>query len=267
MRRLDIYAFVISTLDYGESDLIVSLFSYDHGKIRAIAKGAKRSKHRFVNCLEPFSLIKATVILPKTQGLCMLESACLKKSFSTIPLNPVGFTHACLAGELLELWTKPMDPNQNIFDLYLWILDRIGNSDPEHYARFNLFFQTKILAMSGYSPDWDKCLICATQNKKLHVPLLGLASGDCRICQNHIEPKVSVGTLKTLANVIRWSPKQLMRLNVIRNTLIEGWSIMVELNTRHLGKYPKSYNVLKSLDTTISSAIYNPKKRYSNNIT
>jgi len=45
--------FVLRTLSYGESDLIVTFYSHNFGKLKGIAKGAKRSKKRFANVFEP----------------------------------------------------------------------------------------------------------------------------------------------------------------------------------------------------------------------
>ena len=47
-------AIVLRLLDYGESDRIVTFSTADFGKIRGIAKGARRSRKRFTNALEPF---------------------------------------------------------------------------------------------------------------------------------------------------------------------------------------------------------------------
>src|SRR5512134_3900875 len=50
-------AIVLRARPYGESDRIVSFLTENHGKLTGIAKGAKRSRKRFVNSLEPFSLV------------------------------------------------------------------------------------------------------------------------------------------------------------------------------------------------------------------
>ena len=50
-------AIVLRTWPFGESDKIVSFLTESHGKLTGIAKGAKRSRKRFVNSLEPFSLV------------------------------------------------------------------------------------------------------------------------------------------------------------------------------------------------------------------
>ena len=51
-------AFVLRVLDYGESDRIVTFYTEDFGKLKGIAKGAKRSRRRFANALEPFSCLE-----------------------------------------------------------------------------------------------------------------------------------------------------------------------------------------------------------------
>src|SRR5437762_3399433 len=51
-------AIVLRARSFGESDKIVSFLTENHGKITGIAKGAKRSRRRFVNSLEPFSLVE-----------------------------------------------------------------------------------------------------------------------------------------------------------------------------------------------------------------
>src|ERR671922_221952 len=50
-------AIVLRARPFGESDKIVSLLTESHGKVTGVAKGAKRSRKRFVNSLEPFSLV------------------------------------------------------------------------------------------------------------------------------------------------------------------------------------------------------------------
>ena len=52
------HAIVLRARPYGESDKIVSFLTEDFGKLSGIAKGALRSRRRFVNSLEPFSLVK-----------------------------------------------------------------------------------------------------------------------------------------------------------------------------------------------------------------
>ncbi|MCP4714472.1 MAG: DNA repair protein RecO, partial [Deltaproteobacteria bacterium] len=55
MAQVASHAIVLQTIDYAEYDRIVSLYTKDYGRIRGIAKGAKRSQKRFGGTLEPFT--------------------------------------------------------------------------------------------------------------------------------------------------------------------------------------------------------------------
>src|SRR5512132_1914795 len=59
MERFEEEALVLSTLDYGEADRLVTLFTKGRGKVTAFSAGARKSKRRFAGALEPFTLLKA----------------------------------------------------------------------------------------------------------------------------------------------------------------------------------------------------------------
>ena len=66
--------FVLKSLSYGESDLIVTFYSREFGKIKGIAKGAKRSQKRFANVFEPFSLTNIIFSRKNRDTLAFIES-------------------------------------------------------------------------------------------------------------------------------------------------------------------------------------------------
>ena len=57
MHAEKLQSFVLSSLDYGDSDRIVSLFTLEHGRVKAFARGARKSRKRFGPALEPFARI------------------------------------------------------------------------------------------------------------------------------------------------------------------------------------------------------------------
>src|SRR3954469_21039018 len=59
MERFEEDAVVLSTVDYGEADRGVPLFTLGRGKLTAFAAGARKSKRRFAGALEPFTRVKA----------------------------------------------------------------------------------------------------------------------------------------------------------------------------------------------------------------
>ena len=50
-------AIIMRIREFGESDLLVTFFTPDKGQLKGVAKGARKSRKRFVNCLDVFSLV------------------------------------------------------------------------------------------------------------------------------------------------------------------------------------------------------------------
>jgi DNA repair protein RecO (recombination protein O) len=67
-------AIVTRSLNYGESDKIITFFSKDFGRIRGIAKGARRSRKRFQNALGLFSHIRLIFFDREGAGLVRQSS-------------------------------------------------------------------------------------------------------------------------------------------------------------------------------------------------
>src|ERR1051326_6329934 len=80
-------AIVLRAMPYGESDKIVSFLTETHGKISGIAKGAKRSRKRFANSLEPLSLVEVRFQERPQSSLVFLLSAELRSAFKTLTSN------------------------------------------------------------------------------------------------------------------------------------------------------------------------------------
>ena len=77
-------AIVLRSLDYGESDRIVTFLTDEFGKLKGIAKGARRSRRRFANALEPFSL--STILFSRrgSGGLAFIEGSDVINHFAGI---------------------------------------------------------------------------------------------------------------------------------------------------------------------------------------
>ena len=63
------HAIVTHSFNYGESDKIVTFFTKDFGKVKGIAKGARRSKKRFQNALDLFSHLRLIFFDREGMGL------------------------------------------------------------------------------------------------------------------------------------------------------------------------------------------------------
>ncbi len=149
---------VLSVSDHGESDKLVTFFSPDIGRATGIAKGAKRSKQRFVNKLEPFSLLQIMYRSSRHGGLLFLREAELENSFFLLRRHYDCFVVAMFACELVLRFTREQDQDQAIFFLLLWALQILESGrEPLQVAAL---FHLRLLGAAGYQPKLDRCGFC-----------------------------------------------------------------------------------------------------------
>jgi len=74
---------VLSHLDYGDADRLVTLFTATRGKLTAFAGGARKSRRRFAGALEPFTLVQAKLVERRGETL-RLDGADVEEAFFAI---------------------------------------------------------------------------------------------------------------------------------------------------------------------------------------
>lgn len=163
MSFLQSRAIVLKVTDYGESDKIVTFYTQQFGKLKGIAKGAKRSKKRFVNKLEFFSLLDITVVPGRLSTLGRIDNASLVNSFPSLRENYHRYTAAMLVCELMDLWTRENDSDDPLFQLLCWCLHEISGSS--NISETVIFFQIKMLDILGMGLVLERCLVCGTMDQ------------------------------------------------------------------------------------------------------
>ncbi len=115
----DLPAVVLDSRDHGESDKIITLFCKDIGKLTAIAKGAHRSKKRFVNKLELFSFLHITYSRSSPARLALINDGDLLNSFIAIRSSVIPYQAATVIREFTLLATNEQLPDNDLFTLLL----------------------------------------------------------------------------------------------------------------------------------------------------
>ena len=156
-------AIILRTREVGESDLIVTFFTADKGRLKGIAKGARRSRKRFVNCLDLFSLSRLEYSIKPGYDLYFLHSGKLLENFSSLRSN---YALVSLAGYMVEVTERlfPVNvPEPHIFEL----LRRIFHALHEGYdvVLMRLLFEARAMALGGFRIRLDKCSRCGRSYK------------------------------------------------------------------------------------------------------
>jgi DNA repair protein RecO (recombination protein O) len=195
---------VLDTTEHGESDLIVTFFGKQTGRLSAIAKGAKRSKKRFVNKLEVFSFLHISCQQKNGRNLAFLSEAELYSSFVNLRQHINLYTTASIIREFLILGVKDQQPDLQLFRLSIWAFNRLDQRQPEKTVL--VLFLIRYFSIIGYCPDLQVCGGC---EKKVNTGLrysFFSSSGQlfCSLCgqREKITPgpglPLSHGTIKLL---------------------------------------------------------------------
>ena len=210
---------VLKVAGHGESDKLVTFYSPDIGRVTSIAKGAKRSKKRFVNKLEEFTLLAITYRPPRNGGLLFLSEAELENPFLSLRTIHERYVVAVLACELIIRFTSEQDPDPEIFSLLLWLLDAVNRGAPP--LQIAALFHLRLLGATGYQPELSCCGSCNRPVNNSRAFALQPANGSlvCNRCNSNVQHSnfsLSLQTIKFLQTAQQLDIQRLERLQMPR---------------------------------------------------
>lgn len=156
MKSITTRAVILRTRDYGESDRLVSFFCEAQGRLTGLAKSARRSRRRFVNCLEPCSLVQITFRVKKS--LVWIEACKLLEPYSGLRTELDRWLLGILACEIFLEMAPEGQSEKNWLDLLEEALENLaGGREPLNAA---LLFAVRFLDGGGYLPALRECSLC-----------------------------------------------------------------------------------------------------------
>lgn len=146
-------AIVIQTYPFGESDLIVSFLARDLGKLRGVAKRARKPKSSFGAGLERLSQINMHFVQRENRELVSLYSCDLLQSqFGLMQDYAAGVTLDFFA-EVAEQLLPEHEPNEKFFRLLLTALQHIRSAQPGAVWRAVTYFLLWAVRLAGILPE------------------------------------------------------------------------------------------------------------------
>jgi len=245
--------FVLGAIDYGDSDRIVTFYTDRFGKLKGIAKGARRSTKRFANAIELFSL--STIIFSRSRGsgLAFIENCDVISHYPGIRNDLEKLLAASYMIELIDHMTVEGKKDHLLFHHVQTFLDLFEtNMYSDDLIRF---FELRLLKYSGYDPVLDRCIVCNTSIDAMENPCFSVMDAGirCKRCRNsgssHIP--VSVGTLKTLLMSKQIDVDKINRLSLSRQSLKESGELLGSLIEHTIGKQVKSLKVLRQIQRMV----------------
>ncbi|MGD0497841.1 MAG: DNA repair protein RecO [Bryobacteraceae bacterium] len=222
-------ALVLRTYPLKEADLVVSFLTRDQGKLRGVAKRARRPKSPFGAGLERLSHVRMAYFQRETRELVNLDSCELIRSqFDLVSDYWVGVALDYFA-EVSEQLLPAAEPSERFFRLLLAVLESLrpaGGADEGRAWRAVTYFSLWALRLSGWLPELHVCLGCGSvlddADDTLRAERAFFSRGQEGLMCGHCRGALGAGGSWELSAKSRALAAEMLRRPVAQ--LASGWS-------------------------------------------
>lgn len=187
-------AIVLRTYPLRESDLLVTLFTRLEGKVKGVARAAKKSKRRFGGALEPMTYVRAVYDERERQELVRLDSCEVIESPMSGEVTFARATALAHVAELLDQLMPDREASDAVFRLTLAVLAELRGQALWMPVTYFELWMTRLM---GFLPEFAECAVCGRALNGTRAYWHALADGlvcadDKRIASSEMSPESRV---------------------------------------------------------------------------
>ncbi|HEY9076025.1 MAG TPA: DNA repair protein RecO [Anaerolineaceae bacterium] len=155
-RTLRCEAVVLRHTDWGEADRVLTLFTQEEGKQRAVAKGARKLKSRKAGHLEPFTRVK--LMLARGRDFWIVTQAETVDAYLPLREDLLKTAYAAYILELIDRFTYEEGSNRLLYSLLVDTLQRVSEMEAPLPAL--RYYEIHLLDLVGFRPELFRCVKC-----------------------------------------------------------------------------------------------------------
>ena len=188
MPLIETEAIVLKQFDLGETDKIITFYTKDHGKIRAVVKKARNSKNNKTSAIVlPYCYNNIKVY--KSKSLDRINYVENIHRFEELRNNLNKMAYATYFSEMVEKTGMEYHPNPLLFNLLLETFNKMISIENEDLEKINIVFKLFFLEIIGIKPTINYCYDCGkriiTSSRQLfNVKEGGLICSECARVKN-----------------------------------------------------------------------------------
>jgi DNA repair protein RecO (recombination protein O) len=241
-------AIVIKSMNLSESDRLITFMTENHGKVKCVAKGARKAKNQFWGSLEPMSLIHLIYFGREHQSLFRLNHSDIIEPFQTIRDDFDKLYTGIYFLDLIDAMILEGHWEPKVFTLLYQALAALNKQTELEPLR--RLFEIRLLSLSGYKPQLEHCVLCRKIPANGMIPFSYVHNGIlCSSCSNssRIDIQFSVGTKNYIKKLLEVEIKTCERLKFPKSQTEEIEKVTHRLVLSHLGRELKSYPFIKNM--------------------
>ena len=192
---------VLRTYKLRESDRIVVFHTAENGKVRAVAKGVRKTKSKFGARLEPMSHVR--LLLYRGRELDIVSQAEAVEPLSPMLSSLDRASQGLAAIEAVDQLSLEREPTVQLYRMLVGVLRTIAASPGETPSPLNVAaFYWKLLANDGVRPELDRCVRCGGTEPETQFVAFDLNEGGvlCRSCRSG--QAISTGAVEILREIL-----------------------------------------------------------------
>ena len=214
-------AIVLNRIPLGDTSLLVTVYARAFGKVKLVARGARRPKNRMASSLQPFCVITVSFNRRENRELQNLSKVEPGPFFRHIgeDLEKVGYASAVC--ELVNRLVLGEEPGEQLFGLIIRTLEAIDRLPGEACEMLFWRFQLEFADVYGTGPEFSACMGCGRRPEEASVRFSPSLGGIlCRGCQaqDGEAMQLSLGTTRLLSRVREMPLEHLPRLKPVRTS-------------------------------------------------
>ncbi len=152
-------AIVVKSMKYGDTSKIVTFYTRQFGKLKGIAKGARRSDNKFGASLEPMTEVSLVLYKKEHRDLHLISQCDSVRSFGSIHDSIEKISVGLSMLELVDQLAHEEEENPALFSLIRETLSAVDLSS-RNLQSLGRSFQIKFASLLGYAPSLDICMEC-----------------------------------------------------------------------------------------------------------
>ncbi len=239
-------AIVLRQYSLSEADRIIVLFSREYGKIRAVAKGAKKPRSRLGGCLEPLNQVRAEFFAKESAELWRINRCEIIRPWLGSSPTPERVVFLSYLAEIVNELVQDNNANHLLYRLFIATLEAFEHLGVNQaIARYFEFWSLKL---SGLLPDYDYCSNCSRcVNDFGFYAWLEAGQARCADCAGGRGVFVRPASSQALRSMWELSPEQFGARPLSEVAAGDLERLSRRLLEWQLEKQPKSLRALKAL--------------------
>ncbi|NHN30926.1 DNA repair protein RecO [Paenibacillus agricola] len=243
--QYQVQGIVIRSMDYGEGNKIITIFSREMGKIAVIVRGAKKLKSRYGSVSQLFT--SGQYLFFRSGQLGTLKHAEIVDSHHAIREDLHLSAYASYMAELTDRMLADQEANPYLFDQLNAAMK--GLIEHKDMQIISFIYEMKIWTHAGYLPELEVCVACRREDNEMafSAALGGMLCGSCRF-KDLKALILSSGTLKLIRLFARMDITRLGQIDVKPETKTSLKNLMRSYFDAQIGVPLKSRNFLDQMD-------------------